>query len=86
MTERAGPDPSRPGELRRWAMRTASSPEQGRLVAALRRVCHHAERELDLLERSACTRDREVAREFAHHAEEAYRDALSIMREHDIEL
>jgi len=56
-----------------------------RLVAALGRVCHHAERELELLERAAYTSDREVAREFAHHAKEAYRDAMSIVHEHDIE-
>jgi len=63
----------------------ADPRSQARVATALVRLCEHAEREIHLLERAVHAPDPDTARRLNHYAHDAYRDAVAIAREHDIE-
>jgi hypothetical protein len=63
----------------------ADPRSDARVATALARLCEHAEREIHLLDRAEQADDPDTARRLNHYARDAYRDAMAIAREHDIE-
>jgi hypothetical protein len=79
-------DPIRPlnsADVRRHGMRP--DPERARVDYALARADQHAVRELYFLDLAVLAPDDESARALELYADEAYRDAVAITEEHDLD-